>query len=365
MLVSIVVVLFILNIMNSFRQKEIKVILLAFFAFLFIIFTYASSEISDYSVYEVYYNTPDFNIEPGFSLLEKISNSLGFSFFQFRTSIAILGFLILFLAVRKITHRYSYFLSIYFLFPFFYDVIQMRNFLMMTCAFYAATFLIKGTWRDVLLSIIWILIAGSIHLLGYIFLVGILIWLINKHSSKAMNIILIIIIVSSILLIIPGLRAFVSDMVIRVAGSSTGRLSHLMEYSNVSVRYGFIIGWIRAITAFMLVFWTKRIILRKNLNPQDLTVKKINMLYSFVTISLLALPLLLIDADFERVFRNVFVMVICACALVRKGTFTSLFERYLFNLLVLVVIGFNVYGVINGITLDNVHLILFNNTLFS
>lgn len=369
MFILIIGFLFVLNILNAFKEREYKLIPFIFLIFLFLTFAYASSDISDYPVYEIYYNTPDFTIEPGFSLLEKLSNNLGFTFEQFRILIAATGFFILFLAVKRITKRYSYFLSIYFLFPFFFDVIQIRNFLMMVCVFYGATFLIRGSWKDVFYSVIWILIAGSIHLLGYLFLIGVLLWMINKRYDKSINIIIVAIIVLSILLVIPEMRESISSIATQFADSSTGRLSHLLKYSSISVRYGFVIGWIRVLSSFLLVYWVRTVIFQKMKGAAgevNTLVKKINMLYSFVSVSLIALPLLLIDADFERIFRDVFFMVICAGSLVRLRDFKSPLKRYLFILLLIVVVGLNVYGVIDGTSLgdrNNIHLILFNNTL--
>lgn len=121
--------------------------------------------------------------EIGYQLLAKISANLGLSYRQFLLIISILGLGLISSTIKLFTHRISYVLGLYFIYPFIWDVVQIRNFLAMSIIIYGMRYLISEN-KNYYKYIVCVLIASTVHMssLFYLFLVLVKINNIRKLS---------------------------------------------------------------------------------------------------------------------------------------------------------------------------------------
>lgn len=112
--------------------------------------------------------------ESGFIFLYQIGNKLGLSYQHFLGVLGVLCLLIIVFTVRQYTRRTFIVVGLYLIYPFFMDVVQIRNFVAMVIFFAGIRFYRVKNVTDILYSIGFILLATSIHKTMILFLVFIL-----------------------------------------------------------------------------------------------------------------------------------------------------------------------------------------------
>lgn len=127
----------------------------------------ANTQNPDFNAYQLNYNTPSVKgVEFGYYFLVKIFNFLGFSYSTFRMILSIIGILLIDQTVSKLIKNKSPFYLLYFIYPFFMDVVQIRNFLAMALFIFSAPYLTSNKKTDLLKFLVIMFIASSIHLIS-------------------------------------------------------------------------------------------------------------------------------------------------------------------------------------------------------
>lgn len=258
-----------------------------------------SKGILDYDTYERFYITGSSGIEIGYVLLEKIGIWVGLSFVQFRWVIYILSFLIAFQGIKRIGLNKNVAFSLYAIFPFTYDVIQIRNLIALSLVIYAISYLsIKGIVGKIK-YVTLILIAGSIHTLALVYLILIITDLSTERSLRR-NGLLFVFCVSLGLALLMRISPTLSDGIAMLVFKSNAVKGS--AYTARRLNWGFLLYWMMQL-GYILTAWLLR---KKDVegqegygawyNPENLFWLNLCIACTF--------PLCVININFYRIYRN-------------------------------------------------------------
>lgn len=281
-------------------QKKLKFSVFIFFIFMCILagFNYWNA---DRWAYESFYNTvlhePLFNAELGFNFLNRISIMLGLSFDSFWLIYFIIGLSLIYRVIYKYTTHPGFALSLYFIFPFLMDVVQIRNFMMMAIVVSAVFLLTEKTRKNIIVYILLCLLAATIHVAALFYVLFALVPFISKE--KLLKIVLvgvpiITILTASIIPIIIQVLPFVEDSLI------------IYTRSNISTSLAiffifYFLGGIMLIFSLYKRFNTTSIKYKISHDFAEV-ILKINILI------FMAYPFILYTIDFFRLAQNISVL---------------------------------------------------------
>ena len=273
-----------------------------------------SKGVLDYDTYERFYVTGSSGIEVGYVLLEKIGIWIGLSFAQFRWAMYFMSFLIALLGIKKIGLNKNVAFSLYAIFPFTYDVIQIRNLIALSIVIYAISSLSTKGIMGKIKYVTLILIAGAVHSLALIYLILIITNLSTDRSLRRNGLLFAFCVSLGLALLMkisPNLSDGISMLVFRsnaVKGSA---------YTARRLNWGFLLYWMMQL-GYILTVW----ILRKKdvegqeeygtwYNPEKLFWLNLCIACTF--------PLCVININFYRIYRNLSLLNYGMLALVDES----------------------------------------------
>lgn len=271
----------------------------------------------DYQTYSgVYYydNQPStYYFEKGYSMLGAFFFNHGFSYDDFRTLCVVLSLVVLFIAVSRFTKNIAFFTFFFGITAFFSDMTQIRNFMMISLVLLAFSFLINVTTRNILISVIIIILSAQFQSLGYVFLiaVGIRFLPLKKLADRPFELLGVMLLFMLVGLVIktPLIR-----IISKIAGLVSTRDS-LVEKVSGQYTYGsnsiqLILVIFSTILGFLIGTY-----LYKNILLEDIRSKgKATILYSGIVLSLFMMPLLFLAVDYARIQRGAWYFVIVIAA---------------------------------------------------
>lgn len=295
----IIISIFYATLYKQKREVCIATILLT----ILIVLMGGNSDNIDYTIYYNMYNSTFFNKDIGFGALINISKFIGLDINYFRLMISIIGLLLIHKSLIKVTsQKYYFFYLIYFIYPFLFDVVQVRNFLAMSIFIFATTFLIENRLKNKLIYILLIICAASIQKVALVYLLVILV-IDFEGNKKIYKYGLLFIIVFSIIL---GLnKSLTLNFITSLAGRYTSVLTGVDNYLSVNTNYGWIISWFQQIMNFFIIAQIKKC---SNLESCVITNEQkryIKLIYNINLLMFVFLPLYVLDENFTRIFRNV------------------------------------------------------------
>ncbi|HCF38842.1 MAG TPA: hypothetical protein DER56_07280 [Thermosipho africanus] len=324
-------------------KKRSKIITAFLIIIMWILFGWNTGN-ADYYNYNIAYNYFSnspwvYNKELGFQLLCKISNFLGLEYGQFLILTSIIGLLLIRSTVKKYTKNTAFVLSLYFVFPFLLDAVQVRNFLSMSTIIYALRFLIdkRGFYR--MKYILFVIVASTFHYAALFYLTFLLAEVRNTKKLTAYCIFISVIgVLSSYTGIIPKLVSGITSSA-KVYGWFTDRMS-----------LGIIIMIIIHMVALFLIHYAKsRIIKGERKIKIESKIKKhhyelinldfIDFVYKINIISLLAFVFYTFNMSFFRLYRNIFIMNYLAFSIAIFDIKLEKEEKLLFSLLVFIFVS--------------------------
>lgn len=323
-----------IQLMTQFITKKSKMIGLAGILILaYIAGTVNPSTTTDYATYSgaYYYNyQPDnYYFERGYSSIAAFFLKHGWSYADFRLIFVLVSGIILFIAISRFTQNVAFFSFFYGATIFFNDATQVRNFMMMALVSLAMSFLIQINIKNIIISIIIIIVSAQFQSLGYIFILVVFIRLlplewISEH----------VLLLSAIILSVVGVAAVIGKNLLlklatNIVASLPGRESLLDKVSG-QYTYGTVITkLLLVIFAAFLAFLVENYFFRISLNQYSDDHNKIAILYSGVLLSLFTLPLLFLAVDYSRIQRNVWYFVLISAAIFFEHVKISVREKYL------------------------------------
>ncbi|WP_195546393.1 EpsG family protein [Lacticaseibacillus paracasei] len=268
----------------------------------------------DTPVYNTIYNMGlNYTKNLGFAHIIVFFKAQGWSYNAIRLFLVVSGLLLISITIhRYVPAQYRSFTYIlYFVFPFFIDAIQLRNFLIMCILVFTLPLLFNDRKIDKVIYVVLILLAGTIQQLADIYIpLVILYYAINNNKLKKImkSLVGLTTIIVLIVGLIPSLTLNLSSFVNNLLGDKVDDLSH---YLVISTRWGGSVYWV---VIFLNIFILKlcltysteiegkysdvKAILKYKLSDLARFILWMNLMYLFV------LPLINVNVDFYRVYRN-------------------------------------------------------------
>lgn len=267
-----------------------------------IIYSGGILDIPDYTVYDRIYNYSSNGIwtkDIGFGAFVFALRKIGLSAYQCRLMYAVIGITVLMLSVRKFLDRKGQylFLILYFIYPFFLDVIQVRNFLAMVFMTLAMSFLADNTKKSTFLFWVFMLVSASLQKTLLFYIPFILFYKADKR--KAIKGVLIVAVILSVII---GLnKNFVSNLANYFLLNFSDKLSGSATFFTVNTRNGWLYMWAISLLNIAILYYIKK---KSSNQLSSGNIKIVEIVFWINIYSLIALPLYVMDTNFFRIYRD-------------------------------------------------------------
>ena len=272
-------------------RKNSKLTFYLLFTWMWILFAFNHAN-ADFRMYRsIYYGTLSVSsMEYGFVILCKIFRNLGFNYNMFLAVYSFVGLTLIKKTIFKYSKNISLTLALYFIFPFIFDVIQIRNFMAFAIVIYAIKYLIDENEKNIKKYIFLVLIASMFHSFSIIALAFIFL---NKFNSSKSILISFLIISGLVIILRNGLLV---DILSKVLNSDK-----VAAYF-IDSRYmpGFKTSLL-SIMICLLMFMISRLIYNKNAFS--------SLTYQIFVFILILIPLLFYNATIMRFQRSMLILL--------------------------------------------------------
>ncbi|MEE8807930.1 MAG: EpsG family protein [Lactimicrobium sp.] len=300
---------FILALINGFSKKKSRVITIIFLVLMLLMFCEVTTPNyhhqgyfrGDNEVYEQMYKSlsgsnfdyvkQSSTFEKGFVVYSYIFATLGVPYNIFMAITFLIGMLLCFFTVRRITDNYSLFLVLYFCYYFLYDIQQIRNFIAISISIFALRFLKD---RHVVIYILLILLASMFHFSALAFLPFLLIYLPNyKYFAK------LFIELSAIL--------FAGLSILNLTGNNViKQLARVINLGSYNLYVGDNFNALRPFIELVLFAYLAILVYTVTIEEQDNEWASFTI--SITAVSFLFLPLMLISMTMDRILRPLLIL---------------------------------------------------------
>ena len=273
-----------------------------FFAALFLVlFVIAKNTrgIADFDSYKLmYYHNSNIISSPGYKLISQFAYKNGLTFIQFRTIIYAIALILLYFVINQLNDFKNIIGGIYAIFPYTFDVIQMRNFLAFSIVLFGLYFLFTKEKIGKPIFILLVALASTIHLVSIVYYSLLLSHSKRNEESRKKILIFIFIFIIGLSLLTRFIPSMMSLMISLFITFNSERGT---AYTSVLLNWGFVIFWLMYLLYFaVIIIGQKSSEFEYNLN-NILVYEPLYLMNLCLTIYL---PLLLININFYRIYRN-------------------------------------------------------------
>lgn len=267
----------------------------------------------DALTYEYIYNIDNSSVEPGFRFLMSIGHLFNLDFEHFKLWVCAIALSLMWIGLERMNSGRSYIIYLfYFIYPFFMDIIQFRNFLSLSLLIFGVSFLNNKKWTNELVFIIVLFFSSTIQIIGIIYTLAILLYRFDSND-KIKKIVILTMLSLTIFSILPSVQTALSQI---VSSYGSGIFAKAGDYSEKVVHFGYFAYWIADLLLLASFIYCKQ-------KFTDIKNDKLNNLiraiYAIATVATLFFPFYTIDLSFHRVFRNVIPLLITGEFLLLKS----------------------------------------------
>lgn len=300
--------LFFLNFIIAFSRKKIKIIEIISWIFLIILLSGRCGG-PDYGTYLKEYNgvTGIINHDILYQLLVDLGRFFHLDYNVFLLILVSVSFGMIIYVITKLKINAHIFIFFYMIFTVFYDAIQVNNFI--TNSFCILSVYMKINNKK-LLSYILIIIATMIHAVSFVYLFIVLFSLKNEYRNDIYIRFFIIfgLLLFSVCLFVPSILAIVINIFKGILINS-----NVGNYLNTRINNGFIIFiFLHLINIFILKACKEKLSINTTYNQMNF-VEIVNFLNMAIIVFY---PLLLVNSNFYRIFRNYNILIFICYAIV-------------------------------------------------
>lgn len=300
------IIIWILNLIAVMILKKNR--LIGFFSILLsilFIINIPLDTVQDTLVYYSSYYNDNGGFEYGYSEISHWFLTNGYSFWQFKFVVSFIALLLIGFSVQKYIQNISLFVLLWLPFPFLIDVIQFRNFLMMSLVLYSSIYILKSNILSKSYGVFVLYAATLFHSGAWIFFL--VIPLSFFKISKIIKLVPVMIMFSWVLgflLYFTPLASKLITLLSKYIMSVTNREALADRVGGIYVPrfWQIFLFWV-AITIFVLI--VTKIVSRGIDMQENLNILKPLLLFSVV--SLLVIPLVTMQWDYTRIMRNSFI----------------------------------------------------------
>ncbi|MFD1440917.1 EpsG family protein [Lacticaseibacillus hegangensis] len=256
------------------------------------------------------------HFEKGYSYLGILFSRLGLSYQTYRSFLCLVAIIALYIGVRRFTENTTLFVGIYGVTVFLLDATQLRNFVMISIVVLAISFLQKVTVKNIVTSVLLILIAAQFHSLGYLFLLAVLLRVISFRILYKYAMLF----VGFSIAVILGINVIGVSSILNIAGkvlaviSSRANLASKVsqQYGDGSVLIRYVAVAVSTLAAFLLLWFLYKVVVT---SENKTLINQFQLLYVVVLMAVITLPSLSLADDYSRIPRSIFLFVIIAISL--------------------------------------------------
>ena len=279
-------------------NKIIKIIPLFF---IFIVFSFSTNnpDIKNYeNIYLYLSQTGNYSysgVEIGFSLLMKFSVFLGLDYYGFLIILGTITTMLLYNFTVKYSNNPSIVLIMYIIFPFFLEVVQIRNYLASLIVLNAITFLISKKYFKYCVAIIF---ASLFHTTSLFYLLFVLVFFSKKK---------LLYIVLSITGIYVVIQKYIFPKLLLLIPNGTKYIVY-MDNAKITTTILFIIYFF---CSLILILNLSRGAYALNNQFNHLTDKQLSMIEMIEKINIIivfSFALIALDINFFRLYRNIIIL---------------------------------------------------------
>ena len=298
----IIYVLIIFNViaMHFIPQKGKKLLYVLFFVLL-LLFMGGSGYKPDYDIYYRMYNGdwPLNKLEFAFNTMINIGHLLYLNYNGFYFLMTFLGLVLLFYSSYKIIGVSPLFCLFYLIWPFFLDIVQIRNLLAMAFLFLAFTRLLTEKKYCKLEYIIFIILGAGFQTIALAYLPFAFI----KKLERKKFLSLVLIVTVLLMILVSFNTALIGELI--------DRFSFLINYDNRFGRYtnrmveiGYIFNWCLQVSNVMFTLWSKKIINKNAVSTNEKNKNIVNFVLYANVFMFIYCPVYRLDSNFTRLMRN-------------------------------------------------------------
>lgn len=296
-------ILCILNIVWGIRKKKSNVLYAIALVVIFVImtFNYDGPDIEAYRLtYELVGNANNLHgaisatyMENGYAFLMFCANRIGLDFYAFRIILTIVC-LTLFVSIIKFYKvNPNFIIGLYMAYVFFFDTIQLRNFIIQFIILFATRYLFDKSAKSMLKYLICIVVAASIHTLSWLFLSLLLIRFV-KTKVGYQRIFAMAASLFVLCMIMRPVLPQVVDILAKILKRGSG-------YFSGTLRFNYLVVMVLHMFGIIPLY-----LYRKNITNKE-SKQKVTAILRIQIIMGLFLPLCFINSNFNRIFRNILI----------------------------------------------------------
>lgn len=319
----------------------------------------------DYSNYLIAYNNVSSGVTPferGYTQLEMLAYNQGLTYAEFRLWFSLVTVIILYIAIVRFTNNVALFVALFATTTFFTDGTQIRNLMMIAIVILATSFLKKLSVINIIIFVVFIYLATQLHSSGYSFFIILLFRVLPYDKLK--NVALIFF--SFIMLVSLSLKLFgfgmLYNLLVKIFGTLVQRvnfLTKLQSYTNGTNISTILLLWLTILFSISISFLIYSML--KKFEIEQITVKS-KLLFSGMTVSIIAMPLVVMAPDYSRIARNatlfLFILIAYYYELARNNKkiakqLSNYRKKFIVSLLIMLIPFVYVHNTIWGPTFLN------------
>lgn len=337
MILLLYITLILFNLFFAYKKRSSKLLTIATFIGIFLLIGGAGPNYdftSDYHAYEFRYNNLENvsllgSFEIGYTLLMKLGNALALDFFAFRIIIIVVCFILIYqLLIKKYAANSNYVLLLYLLYPIIIESEHFRNFIAMTLFFIATSFLLENGIKNKIKFSTLLLLSSSIHTVFILYFP-----LVIANGKCKNNIIYGVALGSSLLFLIMLLNnnqiPYISSIISLI---DDGRFLYYLENTT---NFGYLIPLTLQLSSIILIYWSKNIVSKDNLEKNYKSIKFVNFVYWINVIEIIYFPLFIINTNFYRLSRNLLLLNFIVYSIASNNIKSSAYKIF-FNLFIVI-----------------------------
>ncbi|GKU31642.1 EpsG family protein [Clostridium folliculivorans] len=291
---------------NSYKKDKLYNIRFGFiiiFIIMWILFAFNTGN-ADYDVYKMSYDSmSSFFNDVGYNSLALVFSYFGVSYQMFLAFFSLIGLLLIANTVFEFSQQPTKVFFLYCIFPFFFDIVQIRNFMAMAIVIYAIRYLIKFNNKNFIKYCLCILIASSFHTVALVYLIFLFVYI--KDIKKLFKVSIILATCGSI-----GILASIQLIRKTIVGSILYSLNpKILYYLSDNLQSKTRTLYIIYITCMLIITFIEYKIYFKRSNNlmhvNDGETNKVLVLLKLCILSSVFIIFVILDPTMFRIYRNV------------------------------------------------------------
>ena len=264
-----------------------------------------SSGNADYDSYKLAYDSLSEYSDIGYSILVSIFHYLGIKYQIFLSFFSLVALSLLSSTIKKFTDKPIWVFALYIIFPFFFDIVQIRNFMALSIMIFALRYLVEFSWKNFSLYILSIAVASTFHTVALVYILFVICYM--EHYKTVANISVWLAVIGSIMVSFLS-RLVQNPLIASFISSFNPRI--LYYISDISLDNNTILLYV--LYVLIPCFLSYRLYYKYEKKQEQYNTTFTNdrfftMLSKVCILSLAFIPIIIIDPTLFRVFRNVIV----------------------------------------------------------